>query len=64
MGLRPRDVGHESILSRHAVQMVCKTGLVERVAQRALQLYGFGGEGAGRLESAGAFLAQGVAAGG
>ena len=44
--------------------MVCKTGLVERVAQRALQLYGFGGEGAGGLESAGAFLAQGVEAGG
>ena len=39
-------------------------GLVDEVAEGALQGQGFGGEGAGGLESAGAFLAQGVEAGG
>ena len=39
-------------------------GLVDKVAQGALQFLGFGGAGAGGLESAGAFLAHGVEAGG
>ena len=39
-------------------------GLVDEVAEGALQLQGFGGEGAGRVDGAGAFLAQGMEAGG
>ena len=39
-------------------------GLVDEVEEGALQFQGFDGEGAGGLESAGAFLAQGVEAGG
>ena len=50
---------HESNLGRgQAVGLVCE------VAERALQVQGFGGEGAGGLDGAGAFLAQGVEAGG
>ena len=49
---------HESNLGRgQAVGLVCE------VAEGALQVQGSGGEGAGGLESAGAFLAQGVEAG-
>ena len=38
--------------------------MVDEVAEGALQVQGFDGEGAGGLECAGAFLAQGVEAGG
>ena len=38
--------------------------MVDEVAQGAHQFQGFGGAGAGGIESAGAFLAQGVEAGG
>ena len=50
---------HQSNLRRgQAVGLVCE------VAEGALQFQGLGGEGAGGLESAGAFLAKGVEAGG
>jgi hypothetical protein len=39
-------------------------GLADEMAERALLGQGFGGEGAGGLESAGAFLGQGMEAGG
>jgi hypothetical protein len=39
-------------------------GLVDEVAEGALQGQGFGGEGAGGFEGAGVFVAQGVEAGG
>ena len=41
-----------------------EVGLVDEFAECAPQGQGFGGEGAGGLESVGAFLAQGVEAGG
>jgi hypothetical protein len=39
-------------------------GLVDEVAQGALQLQGLGGKGAGGFDGAGVFVAQGVEAGG
>ena len=47
----------------HAVEVVLENLPVE-VEEGALHFQGFDGEGAGGLESAGAFLAQGVEAGG
>ena len=39
-------------------------GLVDEVAERALQVQGFGGEGAGGVDGAGVFVPQRVKAGG
>jgi hypothetical protein len=39
-------------------------GLIDEVAEGALQFHGLGGEGARRSEGAGVLVAQGVTAGG